>query len=130
MKWFVTVLVMKCQVGSDPRELWDEQVHLLRASGAEDAFARAQKLGKGEAHSYLNSHGEKVSWNFVGIGELQELLESRIRSGIEVYSTLSRGLKSPRVLRKSELNVFRFQRDRNKTAKELLPKELKPFAPR
>ena len=69
----------------------------------------------------MNAENEKVSWKFVGLGELQELSPSKIQSGIEVLSTLSRGASPPRTLRKQALNAFWYKRNRDKTAGELLP---------
>ena len=128
MQWFTAVLVMECRVGRAKAELWDEQVRLIRADGDRHAFAEAQRLGKAEEHQYENSAGETVRWRFVGLGELQELGAKTVRSGVEVFSMLSRD--QPRTLQKRQLNVFWSRRVLHKTASELLEEELRPFAPR
>src|SRR5437870_5251111 len=103
-KWFVAVLVVECRVGKDPAELWDQQIRLLRALTPEDAFHEAITLGRAENTRYRNRAGEVVTWNFVGLHDLAELGVSAIRSGVEVFSTLTRDQR-PRVAQKRQLNV-------------------------
>lgn len=129
MKWFVAVLVMECRVGRDRAELWDEQIRLIRAVNPEDAYQKALTLGKSDHTEWKNSSGQTVRWRFVGLGELQELLDRHLRSGTEVFSTLSRSGR-PSTVPKRKLNVFWTERNLDKTAAELLPEELRPFAPR
>ena len=129
MKWFAAVVVMECRVAKTNPELWDEQVRLIRATNAEAAFAEARRIGKTDEVSYKNADGETVRWKFVGLGALEQLLDRSIRSGSEIFSTLSRNGR-PLVLRKNQLTAFWSQRNLHKTADELLSPELKDFAPR
>jgi hypothetical protein len=129
MRWYAAVIVMECRVGMRPAELWDEQVRLLRAADAQTAFIQAGQLGRSEEHHYSNIDGSSVRWKFVGLGDLHELLERRIRSGVEVFSSLARGTR-PRVARKRDLSVFWSERNRQRTADEFLADELRSFAPR
>lgn len=121
---------MECRVGREAPSLWDEQVRLIRARSPETAYAKAKKVGKENEITFANSAGEKVRWRFAGIGELVDLLDEDIESGIEVFSRLTLEGK-PRVPAKSKLIVFWSARNQHKTAGELLAKAepLKKFAP-
>jgi len=129
MKWFAAVIVMECRVGRSRAALWDEQLRLIRAQSAEGAYKAAQDIGESDQAQYENAAGEKVRWRFLGVGELEELLEQRIVSGVEVFSTLTRGGR-PREPPKKQLIAFWSARNMDRTADELLAKPLKKFAPR
>ncbi len=131
MSWYVAELIVSCRVGKSPkgRTLYDRQVKVLRASTHEAAYQRALKLGKEENHSYKNSAGEKVFWRFVGLGNLEVLQDKEISDGTEVYSRLQRGRPESEICRKRDLTVFWGERNKHKTAGELLNSVTKPFAP-
>lgn len=129
LNWYVTNLIVECRVGRARAELWDEQIVMLRARGAEDAYLAAVRLGREQDTTYKNSTGDTVRWKFKGLGDLKELGSKTIRSGTEVYSRLSRS-KRPYIPRKRKLTVFWAERNLQKTANELLGDKLRPFAPR
>jgi hypothetical protein len=132
MSWYVAELVVYCRAGKLPkgRMLYDRQVKVLRASTHEAAYQRALQLGKKENHSYKNSAGEKVSWRFAGLGSLQALLDKEISDGTEICSRLERGRPKSKVRRKKDLAVFWAERNKHKTARELLNSGAKPLPPR
>jgi hypothetical protein len=132
MQWYVTEVIVCCRVGKAPKRktLYDRQIKVLRASTHEEAYERALKLGKAERHFYKNSAGERVTWEFVGLGNLETLREKRISHGTEIHSRLERGNPKSEVRRKRDLTVFWAERNRDKTAGELLNSLTKPFAPR
>jgi hypothetical protein len=132
MPWYVAELIVCCHVGKSPkgRTLYDRQVKVLRASTHEAAYQRALELGKGENHSYKNSTGEKVSWRFAGLGNLEVLQDKEISDGTEICSRLQRGDPKTETRRKRDLTVFWGERNKHKTAGGLLNSVTKPFAPR
>lgn len=130
MKWYVAELILACRVGRSKPGLWDKQIVLLRARNADLAYAAARKTGKLRNQTYRNAAGGKVSWTFKGLGNLEELLDRAIRSGTEVHSQLIRGKNPPRLLPKGELTVFWTERNKHKTASELLGEKVSSFAPR
>jgi hypothetical protein len=132
MNWYVAELVVCCRVGkiTKGRMLYDRQVKVLRASTHEAAYKRALELGKEENHSYKNSAGKMVYWQFVGLGNLELLQNNEILDGTEIYSRLQRGHPKSEVRRKKDLTVFWGERNKHKTAGELLNSVIKPFAPR
>jgi hypothetical protein len=129
MKWYVAELVVECRVGREPANLWDTQMVVLRADSSENAYVVAMDLGKKQNSDYLNAEGEKVRWQFKGLGNLAELTANSIRSGTEIHSHLSRK-KRPRICPKSKLTVFWFERNMNKKAGDLLNDYTRKVSPR
>ncbi len=108
MKWYVAEIIVRCRVGraSTRRSLYDRQIKVLRASTDEAAYKRALELGRAENHSYKNSAGQKVSWQFLGLGNLEILHEKAISDGTEIHSRLERGNAKSEIRRKRDLTVF------------------------
>jgi Domain of unknown function (DUF4288) len=132
MKWYVAEIIVRCRVDrlSKRKTLYDRQIKVLRASTDEMAYERALELGKTENHSYKNSVGEKVCWEFVGLGNIESLHESKISDGTEIHSRLQRGNPKSEVRQKRDLTIFWAERNQHKTAGQLLNLVTKPFAPR
>jgi len=132
MRWYVAELIVICRVGKSPKgeTLYDRQIKVLRASDDEAAYRRVLQLGKEENHSYKNSAGEKVYWRFAGLGNLEALQDEQISDGTEIHSRLERGDPKREIRRKRDLTVFWAERNKHKTAAELLNPVTKPFAPR
>jgi hypothetical protein len=132
MQWYVAELIVHCRVGEarKRRTLYDRQVKVLRAPTDETAYQRALDLGRAENHSYKNSAGETVFWQFAGLANLEALHEKRICHGTEIHSRLERGDPRAEVRPKRALTVFWAERNKHKTARELLNSVTRPFAPR
>ena len=132
MQWYVAELIIQCRVGRlrKRRTLYDRQVKVLRAPTDEAAYARALELGKAENHSYKNSAGETVAWHFVGLSNLETLHQKRISDGTEIHSRLECGDPKTAVRPKRALTVFWAERNKHRTARELLNSVTRPFAPR
>jgi hypothetical protein len=122
-KWYVARLLVRCQVGEDDPGPWtiDEQVHVLRAPDHETAYEKALEFGKAESHSYENAAGKNVSWDFVGLAELDELLGKVIRDGTEItyrlYDSEDPGALIPA---KDDLIIFWGERNKHRTVREIL----------
>jgi hypothetical protein len=132
MHWYVAEVIVQCRVGrvSKRKTLYDRQIKVLRASTDDAAYERALELGRAENHSYKNSAGETVVWEFIGLGNLESLREKRISDGTEIHSRLETGSPKSEVRRKRDLTVFWAERNKHKTAGELLNSATRPSAPR
>jgi hypothetical protein len=132
MRWYVAEIVVCCRIGKSSKSelLYDRQIKVLRAATHEAAYQRALKLGREENHSYKNSAGEKVFWRFVGLGNLEMLQDEDIVDGTEIFSRLQRGSPKPEIPRKRDLTIFWGERNKRKTAGQLLNSVTRPFAPR
>ena len=109
--------------------LFDRQIKVLRASSPEAAYRRALEFGKLENFSYKNSSGEKVSWKFAGLGNLKMLPDDEILDGTEIHSRLEHGESKMEIRKKRDLTIFWTERNKHKTAAELLSLSTKRFAP-
>jgi hypothetical protein len=120
-RWYTAVLLFQSQVGDawEDQPLVDHSVRLVRASDPEDAYHKAMAVGEGDEHSYANEAGQQVSWRFLGLHDLDELLDVPAH-GSEVHSWLTRGRGEYLVREKGDLTVFAKIRDAHKTADELL----------
>ena len=129
--WYVATLVVASFVEGkrNGKQLFDRQVRIIRAVSNEEAYQKALLLGKGESASYRNPQGEKVSWRFVGLEDLRQLLNDNLNDGTEVISWLDRGDPKRCVRSKQKLGIFWYEANKTKTAGELLAKSLRSFVP-
>jgi hypothetical protein len=122
-KWYVTKLILQCRVNDDRVGPWtcDEQVRVLRAKDDDTAYEKALRLGREAEDSYQNVHGETVSWEFVGLANLDELGSPSIRDGTEITSRLFTEEEPARLVRQKErLVVYWMQQEKHRTAREIL----------
>lgn len=104
---FVAVLVLQSRVGDrDDNPIVDHQVRIVRAANAASAYARALRLGADEHSTYKNQDGATVTWEFLGLSELNHLDESQLDNGGEVFSWLTQGPGREYVKEKEQLAVF------------------------
>jgi hypothetical protein len=108
MRWYAAVVVVRARIDNTWQDdnLIDHQVRLLQASDAEAAYARALDLGKAAEHSYKNRDGEMVSWEFVGLADLDLIQAAAIEDGLEVYRWRLHGRPQDAVVPKDKLAVF------------------------
>ena len=103
---FVAVLVLQSRGGNradDP--IVDHQVRIVRAATAKVAYDRAVRLGEGENSTYKNDEGQTVTWEFVGLSELDRLDEAQLQDGGEIFSWRTRGSAAEFVKNKVELTA-------------------------
>ncbi len=120
--WFIAVLVRGARVHSEAptQPLTDLDFVLIQAVDAEAAYREALAIGAAGNHSYPNSEGQEVSWEFLGLHDLREISESKLASGAEVYSFVSR--RDPRrlVAPKERLTEFWLERNADRTIEDIL----------
>ncbi|MEW6619833.1 MAG: DUF4288 domain-containing protein [bacterium] len=123
MKWYVAKIVMQCKVGKKDSGPWtfDEQIRIIQAPDNETAYLKALNLGKEEEQKYKNIKGEVVHWIFCGLSDLEEILADKIEDGTDITSTLYESNQLLELIReKEDLTVFWSERNKDKTAEELL----------
>lgn len=128
MKWYVGKIVMQCKVDGKDLGPWtfDEQVRIIQAPDKETAYLKSLNLGKEEEQEYKNSEGELVRWIFCGLSDLEEISADKIEDGTEITSTLYESNQVLGLVReKEDLTVFWSERNKDKTAKELLTEKNK-----
>jgi hypothetical protein len=88
MKWYLAKLVFRivCGDGNHTAQ-FDEQLRLIAAGNAEEAFEKAGLLGNEGQDSFFNQKQQLVRWEFVDISELYRL--SDLIDGAELYSRIN-----------------------------------------
>jgi hypothetical protein len=118
MRWFVAELVVEVRVGREPADHWDQSLVLIRRRDAASAYRTALRLGRRQETSYRNEDGEIVRWRFVGVAELDKLLDEP-KSGVEVFSRMtSDGV--PHIPAKKDLRVFWGERNKHRTIRDIV----------
>jgi hypothetical protein len=87
MKWYLAKFVFRIVCGEGLHTpQFDEQLRLIAAGSKEEAFQKAQQLGKQEQETFYNRKEQLVQWQFVNISELYQL--SELIDGAELYSRI------------------------------------------
>ena len=73
-EWFLAELVMKITVAEDPRNVVHQNLVLIRANSADEAYEKAVQVGKKEEISYDNPAGKAVHFHFEGVSDLIEIM--------------------------------------------------------
>ena len=105
--WYIATLVIAIKSGTggdDPT--CEEQIRAIRAPNAEIAYEKALQIGKRQEDAYLNVYEQTVTWEFVGLDDLDEL-DNTMHDGVEIRSRLF-GHRNPSSLvrSKADLSVF------------------------
>lgn len=89
-KWYAAKLLSRVEVDDHRKErtLLEESIRILRATDERDASARSEALGRAEQVEYENFEGRTVRWRFVKVLEIQDLSETKLSDGMEVFSRL------------------------------------------
>jgi hypothetical protein len=87
MNWYLAKMVYRilCGDGNHTAQ-FDEQLRLIVASDEEEAFSKAQQIGRKEEDCFLNIKQQSVHWQFINVSELYRL--SELIDGAELYSSI------------------------------------------
>jgi hypothetical protein len=88
MNWYITKIVYQiiCGNGSHAPQ-FDEQLRLIAAEFAEEAFDKAMQIGILGEETFRNTRREVVQWKFVGVPEVHRLVS--LNDGAELYSRIT-----------------------------------------
>ena len=87
MNWYLAKIVYRIVCGEgDHMEQFDEQLRLIFATTKEEAFLKAQQIGKKEEETFYNLKQEMVQWQFINVSELYRVGE--MIDGAELYSRI------------------------------------------
>jgi hypothetical protein len=91
-RWFAALLTFEAEVDGVPNDdrLCEASVRLVEAADLEAAQEKARRLGRESEHVYLNENGERVTWRFDKLIDVQEVGEGPLVDGVEVLSRLYR----------------------------------------
>ena len=87
MNWYLAKLVYRIICGNgDHVAQFDEQLRLIHAADKDEAFYKAQRIGRKEEDTFYNLKQELVQWQFINISELYKIGE--MIDGAELYSRI------------------------------------------
>jgi hypothetical protein len=116
-RWYVADIVLELVIKGDPRSVVHVNTVLVEADSPEEAYQRAQTLGREEEQEYANTEGKPVRVMFRGLRELN-VIHDKLEHGAELYYrefTSGPDAKADNWTRpKDQLAVFSHQ-DRSKT---------------
>jgi hypothetical protein len=87
MNWYLTKIVYRIICGQgDHTAQFDEQLRLIQANSAQEAFEKSTALGEKEEDKFYNEDQKIVQWKFINVSELYKL--SGLLDGAELYSRI------------------------------------------
>ena len=87
MKWYISKIVFRIMAeNTEQKPQFDEQLRLIAAESAEEAFLKARKIGIGQEDSFLNDNENIVKWEFINVAEIMPL--NKLEDGMEIYSQI------------------------------------------
>ncbi len=91
MKWFPASLLFR-SVHQVPDEdgIWEESIRLIQAGTRELCQKKAEAIGNKEKVSYIAVSGNKVTWEFVQVERVYEILDDDLGDSTEVFSRFLR----------------------------------------
>jgi hypothetical protein len=126
-KWYIAELVMECQIEEELRNVVHVNIVLVRADSPQEAFEKAEQLGKESEDSYINEKNQQATWCYRGLRALN-VIHDDLEHGAELMFEEKIGVSEHEVqdmLRhKSQLNVFREWKPRDSSKPNYACKEI------
>jgi len=89
-KWYSIQLLFKAVIHEElvkhDSETYEEQIFVIMANSKDEAHIIAENKGKEEEVSYKNLYNEELTWKFIKVIDIFEILEEELKSGVEVFS--------------------------------------------
>jgi hypothetical protein len=109
-KWYLAAMSEEITVEGDSRSVAHKNYILIRADSPENAYEKAQELGKKSEVSYENPNGRLVHIRFKGLNQLN-IIYDELEDGAEIHYEEFLGLSEEQVqallCAKEESAVFR-----------------------
>lgn len=109
-KWYIAELVMECRIEGEPSNVVHVNIVLIRADSPDEAFEKAEQLGREGEDSYLNYTDQKVVWIYRGLRDIN-VVHDELEHGAELMFEEKIGISEDAVRNiittKSLLNIFR-----------------------
>lgn len=87
MNWYLAKIVYQIHCGDGHHTgQFDEQLRLILAANKEDAFFKAQAIGRQGEEIFADQKQQLVHWQFINVCELYKL--SELIDGVELYSRI------------------------------------------
>ncbi len=126
-KWYIADLVIECCIEGESSNVVHINSVLIRADSPEEAFEKAEQLGREGENSYLNPQDQMTTWSYRGLRELN-VIHDELKHGTELLFEEEIGISEDKVkallTAKSQLNVFRLDEPRDPSYPNYISKEI------
>jgi hypothetical protein len=97
--WYAASLLFKSiHSGSVSSNIWEESIRLIQADTSELALKKANFIGAGEKVNYIVHSGDTVTWEFVKVERVYEIMDEQIKDGTELFSRFLRDSEAESLL--------------------------------
>lgn len=87
MNWYISKIVFRISAENKQQTpQFDEQLRLIAANSAQEAFLKARMIGIVEEDSFLSDSKNTVRWEFINVSEIVPL--NKLEDGMEIYSQI------------------------------------------
>jgi len=128
VKWYIAEIVEECLVEGCPQNVVHVNIVLVRASSPEDAFEKAEQLGREGEMTYLNPAGQVVTFTYRGLRDLYKVGDDELEHGTELIYEENVGVSEAElqeiITPKSELGLFRPTQPKNPNYPDYTCKEI------
>ncbi len=89
--WYLAEIIERCVPNDDDtrplrRCIVYGNIHLIKANTIEEAYDKADKIGKEGSYTFKNANKRDMKWEYLGIGDLLPIYED-IEDGAELMFT-------------------------------------------
>jgi hypothetical protein len=108
-RWYIAGLIFEHTIDGDPCNVVHVNSHLVNAGSSEEAYRKANELGRAQEQEYVNTDGEVVRVTFRGLRDL-DVIDDDLEDGGELFYEESQGVAEDDlrkwVTAKEALSVF------------------------
>lgn len=108
-KWYIAELINECRIEGESNNIVHIDITLINANSPEDAFQKANELGKENEISYSNPKNQQVSWFYRGLRNLYVVYDE-LEHGAELLFEEKIGMTEDEIKNiisdREQLNVF------------------------
>ena len=126
-KWYIAELVMEFQIEGDSRNVVHVNIVLIRADSPEEAFEKAEQLGREDEDTYKNPDNHTVTVTYRGIRALN-VIHDELEHGAELMYEEKIGVCEDKLQAmltpKSELAIFRPWQPKDSSVPDYSSKEV------
>jgi hypothetical protein len=83
-RWYLAGLVLEHTIEGDPRNVVHVNTHLIEAGSPEEAYRKANALGRASELAYANTEGKQVRVAFRGLRDL-DVIHDNLEDGAELF---------------------------------------------
>ncbi len=108
-RWYIAGLILEHAIQDDLRNVVHVNTHLIEADSPEQAYRKADALGRAGEHEYANMEGKQVRVTFRGLRDL-DVVHDDLEDGVELFYEEASGIPDDDLRRwvkpKEALSVF------------------------